>query len=112
MHQSTGISSFQIALPLLQAGRVVYDEQVSYRKLDSYMTLKISNPKKRLVGWLVEKSDYDFRLMYGHVVEGNGVRDKQSRDFEMKMRLCYDPARGHKNHKLFQASSFSSSSST
>jgi hypothetical protein len=53
MHQSTGISSFQIALPLLQAGRVVYDEQVSYRKLDSYMTLKISNPKKRLVGWLV-----------------------------------------------------------
>jgi hypothetical protein len=53
VHQSTGISSFQIALPLLQAGRVVYDEQVSYRKLDSYMTLKISNPKKWLVGWLV-----------------------------------------------------------
>ena len=34
---------------------MVYDEQVSYRRLDSYMTLKISNPKKmvgRLVGWL------------------------------------------------------------
>ena len=84
MHQSTGISSFQIALPLLQAGRVVYDEQVSYRKLDSYMTLKISNPKKmvgRLVGWL-KRVITIFGLCIVMLSEGNGViRDKQSRDF-------------------------------
>jgi len=41
------------ASSLLQAGRVVYDRCKTHtEKLDSYMTLKISNPRKMVVGWL------------------------------------------------------------